>query len=168
MSLCLCHLLLGVVSRCLLYPSYTNWGQRMCRLSLDCRLPLCVCSLLPAVIPWHRRSFTFFFYFFISHKYKRAPNTTLHSCSVSLFCQHQTHRESGCRHNYMGFGVDTYPDYGSISSQFHYLTLTMAESDAFPSHCPNPLCFRWPFLRSRGLVSDKFIMTPNEPLFIPG
>lgn len=164
MSLCLCHLLLGVVSRCLLHPSYTNWGQRMCRLSLDCCLPLCVGTLLPAVPRWHRRSFTFFF----TQIQTRTPNTTLHSCSVSLFCQHQTHRESGRRHNYMGFGVDTYPDYGSISSQFHYLALTMAESDAFPSHCPNPLCFQWPFLRSRGLVSDKVIMTPNEPLFIPG
>lgn len=52
MSLCLCQFPLGGVSHRLLSSSYTNWGQRMCRLSLDCCLPLRICTNLPPV-PWH-------------------------------------------------------------------------------------------------------------------
>ena len=41
-TLCLCHFPTGGVRHRLLISAYTNWWQRMCWLSLDCCLPLCI------------------------------------------------------------------------------------------------------------------------------
>lgn len=88
MSLCLCHFPLGGVSRCLLYSSYTNWGQRMCRLSLDCCLPLCLCIILPPV-PWHP----------LPHRHTLQTQPGAHFLSTS-----NTRQEQALT---LGFGVNT-------------------------------------------------------------
>lgn len=62
-------------SGCLLFSSYTNWGQMMCWWSLECCLPLCIFTLLPPV-PWNTQT-------------QNQTRAGVHA--PSLFCQHQTH-----------------------------------------------------------------------------
>lgn len=92
MSLCLFPL--GGVSHCLLYSSYTNWGQRMCRLSLDCCLPLCICTILLLSPDTH--------FLLYPHTHTHTPQMqSLHWCSVSLSVNIR-HCKSGHWHSYMG------------------------------------------------------------------
>lgn len=118
----------GGISHCLLYSPYTNWGQRMCRLCLDCRLPLCICTLLPPV-PWHLLR---------PLSSRTQPLQTQPACSRSV--SPKTPREWALTRLRWHAA-----DYDSINKHFHYLNQTVAGSAGFSSHRTNPLCFWWPF-----------------------
>lgn len=79
------------------------------------------------------------------HKYTHSLQTQPGVHALSPFLSTSNTPQEWALTQLRGFWRQRTRDYGSISEQFHYLTLTMAESAAFPSHHPNPLCFLWPF-----------------------
>lgn len=149
MPLCLCHFPLGGVSRCLLYSSYTNWGQRMCRLSLDCCLPLCLRILLPPLSP--DTQFLPSFTHTHTHAHSLQAQSGVHALPRSLTTSNTP--QEWALTQLREFWHQRTPDYSSIS-ECHPTTTECAAFSSTPRL--NPL-LRVSFLRSHDHVcNDEF------------